>query len=59
MNLGLAHGLFTLWVLVSFILVLYVVLSKRNKSNYEDVASTIIEDPDTPDANSSHNHGAK
>ncbi|UOP04823.1 cbb3-type cytochrome oxidase subunit 3 [Conchiformibius kuhniae] len=62
MDLNSARSLFTLLVFVSFALVLYIVLNKRNKSGYEDAAQSIVDDPDTPDAppaGSNRNHGAK
>lgn len=61
MDLNSARILFTVWVFVSFVLVLYVVLNKRNKGNYQDAARSIVDDPDTPDepAESNRNHGAK
>jgi cytochrome c oxidase cbb3-type subunit 4 len=36
------------WVFVSFILVLYIVLNRRNKQNYRDAANSIMDDNDTP-----------
>ncbi len=46
--------LFTVWVFVSFMLVLYIVMNKRNKKNYDEVSRSIIEDDDTPHAGGSH-----
>lgn len=48
MDLTWARILFTLLVFVSFMLVLYIVFNKRNQANYDDVASIIVNDPDTP-----------
>ncbi|QMT33173.1 CcoQ/FixQ family Cbb3-type cytochrome c oxidase assembly chaperone [Conchiformibius steedae DSM 2580] len=61
MDLNSARTLFTVWVFVCFALVLYIVLSKRNKDGYQDAARSIVDDPDTPDApaESHHNNGAK
>lgn len=60
MDLSWARILFTVWVFVSFILMLYIVFNKRNKSNYQDAARSIMDDQDTPDSNaqSSHENGA-
>ncbi|MDO1509568.1 MULTISPECIES: CcoQ/FixQ family Cbb3-type cytochrome c oxidase assembly chaperone [unclassified Neisseria] len=49
MDINWARSLFTIWVFVSFLLVLYIVLNKRNKQNYNDAANSIMEDNDTPD----------
>lgn len=49
MDINWARSLFTVCVFVSFMLVLYVVLHKRNKRNYDDAAKSIMEDNDTPD----------
>ena len=43
--------LFTVLVLVSFILVLYIVLNRRNKANYDEASRSIIDDDDTPHDN--------
>lgn len=51
MDINWARSLFTLWVFVSFILVLYIVFNKRNKQNYRDAANSIMEDEDTPNDN--------
>lgn len=51
MDLTWARVLFTLLVFVSFVLVLWIVFSKRNKTNYDDVAEFIVNDPDTPNDN--------
>lgn len=49
MDINWARSFFTVWVFVSFMLVLYIVLNKRNKKNYDDAANSIMEDNDTPD----------
>lgn len=51
MDINWARSLFTLWVFVSFILVLYIVFNRRNKQNYDDAASSIMNDNDTPNEN--------
>lgn len=50
MDINWARSLFTVWVFVSFVLVLYIVFNKRNKKNYEDASRTIVDDDDTPSA---------
>ncbi len=62
MDVNWARSLFTVWVFVSFALVLYIVLSKRNKANYEEASRSVIEDQDTPQedaAQSTRDNGAK
>lgn len=61
MDLNWARSLFTLVVFFSFALVVYVVLSKRNKDNYHDAAQSIMDDEDTPRENiqSDRENGAK
>ena len=49
MDINWARSLFTLWVFVSFILVLYIVFNRRNKQNYNDAAYSIMDDNDTPE----------
>lgn len=48
MDVNWARSLFTVWIFVSFMLVLYLVLSKRNKGNYEEASRSIVDDDDTP-----------
>ncbi|WP_373742021.1 cbb3-type cytochrome oxidase subunit 3 [Neisseria sp.] len=48
MDINWIRSLFTVWVFVSFALVLYIVFNRRNKKNYDDAASSIMEDDDTP-----------
>lgn len=48
MDLTWVRILFTLWVFVSFILVLYIVYNRRNKSSYSNAAQSILDDEDTP-----------
>lgn len=60
MDLNWARTLFTVCVFISFMLVLCIVFNKRNKSNYQDAANSIIDDTDTPmgDTQSSRENGA-
>ncbi len=51
MDVNWARQLFTILVLVSFILVLYIVLNRRNKANYDEASRSIIDDDDTPHDN--------
>lgn len=63
MDINVARSLFTVWVLISFVLVLYIVSRKRNKKNYDDAANSIIDDDDMPAENGnsqlSRDNGAK
>ncbi|MDO4998310.1 MAG: CcoQ/FixQ family Cbb3-type cytochrome c oxidase assembly chaperone [Neisseria sp.] len=63
MDINDARSLFTVWVFVSFVLVLYIVLSKRNKKNYDDASQSIMNDNDTPDnavaSDNNRDNGAK
>ena len=43
MDANWARSLFTVWVFISFILVLYIVFNRRNKKNYDDAASSIFD----------------
>ena len=55
MDANWARSLFTLWVFVSFILVIYIVFNRRNKKNYDDAANSIFdENQDTQDKKSEH-----
>ena len=51
MDVNWARSFFTVWVFVSFILVLYIVLNKRNKTNYDNASRSIVDDDDTPSDN--------
>ncbi|ASK27565.1 cbb3-type cytochrome oxidase subunit 3 [Neisseria chenwenguii] len=52
MDVNWARSLFTLWIFVSFMLVLYIVFNRRNKKNYDEAASSIFDDKeDTSDQN--------
>ncbi|HFC8839221.1 MULTISPECIES: CcoQ/FixQ family Cbb3-type cytochrome c oxidase assembly chaperone [Neisseria] len=46
MDANWARSLFTVWVFISFILVLYIVFNRRNKKSYDDAASSIFENDD-------------
>ena len=65
MDANWARSLFTVWVFISFILVLYIVFNRRNKKNYDDAASSIFDNderrPSEKDdqAQSVRDHGAK
>ena len=61
MDLTWARVLFTLLVFNFFVLMLYIVYHKRNKSGYHEVGQSIIDDPDTPAENvhSNPDNGAK
>ena len=61
MDLTWARVLFTLLVVNFFVLMLYIVYHKRNKSGYQEVGQSIIDDPDTPAENvhSNPDNGAK
>ena len=55
MDANWARSLFTLWVFVSFILVIYIVFNRRNKKNYDDAANSIFdENQDTQDKKNEH-----
>ena len=43
MDANWARSLFTVWVFISFILVLYIVFNRRNKKNYDNAANSIFE----------------
>lgn len=63
MDINWVRSLFTVWVFVSFVLVLYITFHKRNKKNYDDAANSIMTDNDTPhslnDTQSNRDNGAK
>ena len=65
MDANWARSLSTVWVFISFILVLYIVFNRRNKKNYDDAASSIFDNdeqrPSEKDdqAQSVRDHGAK
>lgn len=64
MDVNWARSLFTVWVFVCFMLILFVVLNRRNKANYQDAADSIMRDDDTPHTddsapNETRDNGAK
>ena len=65
MDANWARSLFTVWVFISFILVLYIVFNRRNKKNYDDAANSIFDNDDkgssekTGDNSLVRDHGAK
>ncbi|MDK4680936.1 cbb3-type cytochrome oxidase subunit 3 [Kingella negevensis] len=58
MDLTWASSLFTVGVFISFVLVLFIVFSRKNKANYQDAANSIMQDDDTPNAQANHDNGA-
>lgn len=62
MNMAWANSLFTIGICISFAVILFIVLSKRNKQNYQDAAQSIFDDDDTPRDNEAaqthREHGA-
>ena len=62
MNMAWANSLFTIGIAISFAVILLIVLSKRNKQNYQDAAQSILDDDDTPSDNEAaqthREHGA-
>ena len=57
MNLAWANSIFTVCIGISFALVVFIVLNKRNKRNYDEAAQSIIDDNDTPDGGSHPGQG--
>lgn len=52
MDINWVRSIFTLWVFISFILVLYIVYHRRNKKNYDEAANSIFDNnEDTSDKN--------
>ena len=58
MDLNWARVLFTVCVFISFMTVLLIVFNKSNKSNSDDAANSIVDDEDTPTAQSNRENGA-
>ena len=58
MDVNWARSLFTVLVFICFMLVLYIVMNKRNKSNYDEVSRSIIEDDDTAHDDNDNNSAA-
>ncbi|MCP1659164.1 cbb3-type cytochrome oxidase subunit 3 [Neisseria perflava] len=44
MGINWVRTLFTLWIFISFVLVIYIVFNRRNKGNYDEAASSIFDD---------------
>ena len=57
MNLAWANSIFTVCIGISFALVVFIVLNKRNKRTYDEAAQSIIDDNDTPDGGSRPGQG--
>lgn len=49
MDLAWANSIFTVCIAISFAVILLIVLNKRNKSNYQEAARSILEDNDVPE----------
>lgn len=47
MDVNSVRILFTVWIFISFMLVLYIVYNKRNKANYDEASQSVIDDDDT------------
>lgn len=56
MDINWVRSIFTLWVFISFILVLYIVFSRRNKKGYDEAANSIF---DTDADNNSDNKNGR
>ncbi|HFA6083997.1 TPA: cbb3-type cytochrome oxidase subunit 3 [Neisseria gonorrhoeae] len=42
MDINGIRALFTVWIFICFLLVLYIVFNRRNKKNYDDAANSIF-----------------
>lgn len=51
MDINTVRSLFTVLIFISFILVLYIVFSRRNKRNYDDAANSIFDDEELSQKN--------
>ena len=52
MDINWIRSFFTVLIFVSFMLVIYIVYSRRNKQNYDEAANSIFDDKeDKPDEN--------
>lgn len=57
MNMAWANSLFTIGICISFAVILFIVLNKRNKQNYQDAAQSIFDDDDaTSDSEAAQTH---
>ena len=55
MDINGIRSLFTVWIFICFLLVLYIVFNRRNKKTYDDAAHSIFdENQDTQDKKSEH-----
>ena len=55
MDINGIRSLFTVWIFICFLLVLYIVFNRRNKKNYDDAANSICdENQDTQDKKNEH-----
>lgn len=59
MDVNWARSLFTVLVFICFMLVLYIVMNKRNKLNYDEASRSIIEDDDTAHDDNDNNGAAR
>ena len=59
MDVNWARSLFTVLVFICFMLVLYIVMNKRNKSNYDEASRSIIDDDDTAHDDNDNNGAAR
>ena len=48
MDINWIRSLFTLLIFVSFMLVIYIVFSRRNKQNYDEAARSIFDNNEDP-----------
>lgn len=44
MDINGIRSLFTVWIFICFLLVLYIVFNRHNKKNYDDAANSIFEE---------------
>ncbi|WP_416191989.1 cbb3-type cytochrome oxidase subunit 3 [Neisseria sp. CCUG12390] len=51
MDINWIRSLFTVLIFVSFMLVVYIVYSRRNKQNYDEAANSIFDDKDKSEKN--------
>lgn len=49
MGINWIRSLFTILIFVSFMLVIYIVFSRRNKQNYDEAANSIFDNDETSD----------
>lgn len=51
MDINWIRSLFTILIFVSFMFVIYIVFSRRNKQNYDDAANSIFDNDETSGKN--------